>query len=123
MKKGQCARHDSSYERHGTQCLIANFEVATGKIISPTIGDSRTEEDFISHIKNTVKTDPKAEWIIILDQLNTHKSESLVRYVAQACNIEVDLGIKGKISAFIEYFNATMAKAFKWTYNGRPLKS
>ena len=96
LKKGLCARHDSSYELHGTHCLLANFEVATGKIISPTIGDSRTEEDFIIHIKNTVKTDPKAEWIIILDQLNTHKSESLVRYVAQACNIEVDLGIKGK---------------------------
>ena len=89
MKKGQCARHDSSYERHGTQCLIANFEVATGKIISPTIGDSRTEEDFISHIKNTVKTDPKAEWIIILDQLNTHKSESLVTHVTHVTILTV----------------------------------
>jgi transposase len=27
-----------------------------------------------------------------------------------------------RILAFIEYFNRTMAKPFKWTYKGRPLK-
>src|SRR3990167_10573558 len=43
-----------SYERHGTQCLIGNFEVATGRIISPTIGDTRTEQDFASHIEQTI---------------------------------------------------------------------
>ena len=46
MKPGRCERQDNEYKRHGTQCLIANFEVATGKIISPTIGDTRNEEDF-----------------------------------------------------------------------------
>jgi hypothetical protein len=30
-----------------------------------------------------------------------------------------DLG--EKIRAFIEYFNRTMAKPFKWTFTGRPL--
>ncbi len=29
--------------------------------------------------------------------------------------------LKVKIEAFIEYFNKTMAKPFKWTYQGRPL--
>jgi len=164
MKPNQCERHDSSYERHGTQCLIANFEVATGKVISPTIGDTRTED-------------------VILDQLNTHKSASLVEYVTKACELEIDLGEKGKngilkdmesrknflensehrirffytpkhaswlnqveiwfsilsarllkrlyseskealknkITSFIDYFNKTAAKVFKWTYKGRPL--
>jgi hypothetical protein len=26
-----------------------------------------------------------------------------------------------RILAFIDYFNQTMAKSFKWTYSGRPL--
>lgn len=31
--------------------------------------------------------------------------------------------LKERILAFIEYyFNRTMAKPFKWTYKGRPLK-
>jgi len=92
-------RQDNSYERHGTQCLIANFEVATGKILCPTIQDTRTEEDFKNHIEKIVNTDTnsKAKWIFVVDQLNTHKSESLVRLVAALCGLtELDLGVKGK---------------------------
>ena len=96
MTPGQVERQDSSYERHGTQCLIANFEVATGKVIAPTIGDRRTEDDFVNHIQNTIQTDPDAHWIFILDQLNTHRSESLVNLVAEKCAITEGLGIKGK---------------------------
>jgi transposase len=29
--------------------------------------------------------------------------------------------LKSKVLAFIEYFNRTMAKPFKWTYNGKAL--
>src|SRR3712207_2445578 len=45
---------------------------------------------------HTVASDPKAEWILITDQLNTHQSESLVKWVAQQCGIDTDLGIKGE---------------------------
>ncbi len=83
------------YERHGTQALIANFEVATGKIICPSVGDTRTEKDFVAHILQTVDSDPQGEWIFICDQLNTHKSEGLVRLVAQLCDVKEDLGKKG----------------------------
>jgi len=90
-------RQDNSYERHGTQCLIANFDIATGKIVSPTIQDTRTEKDFEVHIKETIDTDPEAKWIFVVDQLNTHKSESLVRLVAPLCGLtDLDLGVKGK---------------------------
>ena len=163
--------------------MIANLEVATGQCAAPTVSDTRKETDFADHIEQTIATDPEAVWIFIVDQLNTHKSESLVRLVANHCDLDVDLGVKGKsgilksmptraaflldeahrirfvytpkhtswlnqieiwfsilarrvlkrgnfstvnelrerILAFIDYFNKTMAKPFKWTYAGRPL--
>lgn len=96
MEPGKVEAVEHEYERHGTQVLIANFEVATGKVISPTVGDTRTEEDFATHIQTLVETDPQGEWIIICDQLNTHKSETLVRTVANICGIDEELGEKGK---------------------------
>lgn len=84
------------YKRHGTQALIANFEVATGKVICPSIGDSRTEKDFVAHIRATVNSDPQGKWVFICDQLNTHKSAELVKLVAELCGLEEDLGTKGK---------------------------
>jgi transposase len=183
MKPGLIELQEFEYQRNGTQCLIANLEVATGKVISPTIRKTRTEIDFAEHIENTFSIDPEGEWIFIVDQLNTHKSESLVKLVARHCQLNIDLGVKGKsgilrsmktraafltdeshrirfvytpkhtswlnqvecwfsilvrrllkrasfkseeelkqcILDFIDYFNKTMAKPFKWTYKGRPL--
>ena len=180
--KPTCIEHE--YSRHGTQVLIANLEVATGQCFMPTVSDTRTEADFAGHIDQTIATDPDGIWIFIIDQLNTHKSESLVRLVANQCDLKMDLGVKGKngvltsmqsraafladetdrirfvytpkhsswlnqieiwfsilarrilkrgnfstvnelrerILAFIDYFNKTMAKPFKWTYAGRPLQ-
>ena len=89
-------RVEYSYDRHGTLCLIANFEVATGKVIAPTIGPTRTQEDYLEHIKQTVETDNKGKWIFITDQLNTHKSESLVKWVAAQCNVNIDRKSSGK---------------------------
>ncbi len=182
-RPGLVERREFEYVRHGTQCLIANFEVATGRVIAPTVGPKRTEEDFVVHITQTVDTDPEAGWVFVTDRLDIHQSASLVRYVAEQCDMDVDLGEKGKhgilkstatraaflsepshrirfvytpkhaswmnqvelwfsilvrrllkrssfcsvddlrqrILAFIDYYNRTMAKLFKWTYAGRPL--
>jgi transposase len=176
-------RIEFEYRRHGVLCLIANFDVATGKVIQPTIGQTRTEEDFAAHIGRTVDTDPAATWIFVLHQLNTHKSEALVRLVAERCSIGDELGSKGvegiletmasrkrfledlahrirfvytprhaswlnqveirfsilsrralkrasfpsleslrqRLAEFIAYFNAVLAKPFRWTYKGKPL--
>ncbi len=183
VKPGWVARLEYEYERHGTLCLMANFEVATGQIIAPSVGPTRTEEDFLAHIQHTVATDPKGQWLFVVDNLNTHQSASLVQWVAQQCALDQDLGVKGRhgilksmatraafltdpghrirfvytpkhsswlnqveiwfsilvgrllkrasfkstedlhqaLVDFIDYFNATMAKPFKWTYAGKPL--
>lgn len=184
-RPGLTERIEFEYKRHGTLCLIANFDVVTGKAILPSLGPTRTEEDFARHIERTLDTDPDAVWIFVLDQLNTHKSEALVRLVAERCGINEDLGVKGeqgvletmatrkafledpnhririvytprhaswlnqveiwfsilskralkrasftslddlreRLLAFIEYFNAVLAKPFRWTYAGKPLQA
>ncbi|MFQ5795613.1 MAG: transposase [Candidatus Bipolaricaulia bacterium] len=183
MRPGQVALQEFEYVRHGTQTLIANFEVATGQVVAPSVGPTRTEADFVDHIEQTIETDPEGEWIVIVDRLNIHQSESLVKLVARRCGIKEELGQKGqsgilksmatraeflqdpshrirfvytpkhtswlnqielwfsilvkrllkrgsfgsveelreRIIAFIDYFNQTLAKPFKWTYKGRPL--
>lgn len=184
-RPGLIERVEFEYRRHGALCLMANFEVATGKVIAPTIGPTRTEQDFVAHIARTIDTDPEAPWVFVVDQLDTHKSEGLVRLVAGRCGITDDLGEKGKsgilrrmatrkefleernhrirfvytprhaswlnqveiwfsilarralkrasfaslddlkrrVLEFIKYFNAVVAKPFRWTYAGRPLQA
>jgi len=96
MKLGLVERPEYEYIRHGTLCLIANFNVATGEVVAPTLGPSRTEEDFAVHIAQTITTDPEAPWLFVVDQLNTHKSAALVHLVARTCGIAEDLGEKEK---------------------------
>ena len=97
MQSGQVERIEFEYKRHGTLCLIGNWDVVQGQMIAPTIRMTRTEEDFMWHIHHTIQTDAQAGWVIIVDNLNTHCSESLVRYVARLEGIdESTLGQKGK---------------------------
>jgi hypothetical protein len=181
-RPGKVKLLEFEYIRHGACCLIANWEVAVGQILAPSVLPRRTEQDFANHIANTIETDPEAGWIFLVDQLNIHKSASLVRLVAACCQLDIDLGVKGesgilqsmetrsaflsnpehrirfvyipkhtswlnqieiwfsilvrrllkhtsfksteelksRILAFIEYFNQTMAKPFKWKYQGEP---
>ena len=84
MIAGKPARIEFEYERHGTLTLIGNFQVTTGELIAPTIGPTRTEADFASHIEQTVATDPGASWVFVTDNLNIHCSETLVQVVAKA---------------------------------------
>ena len=97
MKPGQAERIDPEYERHGTTGIIASRNVATGEIIHPLVQPTRKEEDFVKHIELVVNTDLWGRHIFVADHLNTHLSESLVRFVANDEGIDrLSLGIKGK---------------------------
>ena len=96
MKEDRVERREFNYIRHGTQVLTGNLHLATGELINPTIADTRTEVDFAQHIEHLIQTDSQAHFIILCDQLNTHRSETLVRLIASMIGDDQDLGIKGK---------------------------
>jgi transposase len=96
MKPAKVERREFEYVRHGTQTLIAAFDVVTGKV-QGTVSDSRTEADYVAYLEALFATDEHAEgWKIICDNLNTHVSEGVVRLVARLCCIDEELGEKGK---------------------------
>lgn len=184
LAPGKVECREFEYIRHGTVSFIVNFAVASGQVATVTAGTTRTEADFARHIQRTVDGSPDViRWHFVVDNLNTHQSESLVRYVADESDLNIDLGakgergilasmatraaflsdpthrivfhytpkhaswmnqieiwfsilvrkllkrgnftsvadLKGKVLAFIAYFNQTMAKPFQWTYQGKAL--
>lgn len=98
MLPGHVLRREFEYIRHGTLSWFLNFDVATGQVIEPSWGPTRNEEDTLAHLQRLVQSDPHVpKWHIILDNVNTHQSEALVRWIAELEGIEPEtLGVKGK---------------------------
>jgi transposase len=97
LAKGKVERREFEYIRHGTSAVILSRDVVTGKLVAPWCGPTRTEEDFLAHVQGVVATCPEASrWHFVLDNLNTHQSASLVRWVAHCSGMTDDLGVKGR---------------------------
>lgn len=184
MMPGKVQRIEFEYIRHGTLAFILSRDVASGEVVEPYAGPTRTEADFLAHAQQVVASDPTAtRWHFVVDNLDIHRSASLVCWVAGESALDIDLGRKGKsgvlrnchsraaflsdpshrvvfhytpkhcswmnqieiwlsvlvrkllkrgaftsvehlkakVLEFIGYYNLTMAKPFKWTYQGKPL--
>ena len=94
-KGGRLHRMEFEYVRHGTTGLMGAVNVATGKMQAYQIQAERKEKDFVRFIDKLCGSVPSHDKIIILtDQLNIHKSESLVKWVAQQIGYTGDLGTK-----------------------------
>jgi hypothetical protein len=94
--KGRYQRKEFEYTRNGTTCLMAAVDVGAGNIVHQRLNPTRTEDDFAEFIKQTTGKFPVEDEVVILaDQLNTHLSESLVRWVAEQVAFEGELGKKG----------------------------
>ena len=98
LRPGQVEHREFEYIRHGTLAFIVNFDVATGQVGLVSCGPTRTEQDYLEHIQRTVASEPEVRrWNFVVDNLNIHQSESLVRFVAAGADLDQSLlGVKGK---------------------------
>ncbi len=96
-RPGQAAKEEFQYTRHGTICLTGNWHVVEGRLLAPTICETRDNDDFAQHIAQTIASDPATGWVFIVDNLNTHCGEPLVRLVAEQLGIDqASLGVAKK---------------------------
>ncbi|MEM6424988.1 MAG: transposase [Cyanobacteria bacterium P01_D01_bin.128] len=109
MKPGRCVRVEFEYIRHGTQTLIATLNVASGRIEQATVGDTRTEADLEAHLSTLLARVAEAPKIhLVMDCLNTHQSEAMVRLVNALEPQPLELGQKGK-SGILKSMDTRMA--------------
>jgi transposase len=93
-------RREFEYIRHGMLSWFLNFDVATGQVMEPSWGPRRGEEDCLTQLKRLIASSPERKrWHLMMDNLDIHRSESLVRWIAEMEGIEQEtLGVKGKRS-------------------------
>ena len=105
LAPGEVERREFEYIRHGARSFSISRDVVTGQIVEPYGGSRRTEADFLQHVEAVIASDRVAQrWHFVVDNpvsstgqaLDTHRSESLVRWVARESGLDLELGKKGK---------------------------
>ena len=95
MIPGKPKAIEFEYIRHGTTCLLGAWNIGKG-IITGFCNPTRTEMDFVDLIDQCMAEEPgKSKYHFVLDNLNTHQSESLVCFVSEMEGDGQDLGKKG----------------------------
>lgn len=68
---GRPGRYEFEYIRHGTQSLLAAFEIRTGKVLAHC-GPTRTAQDLRAFLEEVAAAFPEKRIIVIWDNLNIH---------------------------------------------------
>ncbi len=82
---GRPGRNEYEYIRHGTQTLIAAFDVRTGKVFG-RCGHTRSADDLIVFMENLAVLYPKGPVYIVWDNLNIHHGERWNQFNARHDN-------------------------------------
>jgi hypothetical protein len=98
MRPSHVLRCEFEDIRHGTLSWYFNLDVATGQMVEPSWGPTRGEQDCVAHLRRLVESAPEVKrWHLLMDNLDTHRSEALVRWVADLEGMEPEaLGKKGR---------------------------
>jgi hypothetical protein len=86
-KPGHTEKREFEYIRYGTRALLTTFSVPTGQVVWD-LGPTRTSVDWVKHLDHAASEHPsmkKYEWIV--DNLNTHWSLDVCRWVAERSSI------------------------------------
>ena len=83
-EKGEVEKIEQEYIRNGTTGLIASRNVSTGTDYCATDSADKNRRRFCKTHYEVIDLSPASKYIFVMDQLNTHKSESLVRLIAQS---------------------------------------
>jgi transposase len=79
---GHRPRLDFEYQRHGTRCLFACFNVGTGHVLGRCT-TTRTREDFLSFLDEVARAYRQSQVHLILDNLNTHRDTQQGAFMTQ----------------------------------------
>jgi transposase len=81
LRSGRARRHTHDYKRHGVMDLYAALEVATGNV-THKVTDSHTAADFLGFMNKVVRSYPKQELHVILDNSSAHGTPEVKQWLA-----------------------------------------
>jgi len=139
MRSGRASRHTHDYKRHGVVDLYAALEVATGRV-THRLSRRHTATDFLAFMRKVVRSYPRRELHVILDNSSSHGTPEVQAWLARhprvhfhytptsaswLNQVEGFFGILGKQSLSVTDFPSTGAlrshlRAYLRTWNRHP---
>lgn len=82
LRSGRASRHTHDYKRHGVLDLYAALEVATGKVTHQCT-ERHTAIEFLAFMKKVVRSYPRRELHVILDNSSTHSTPEVIDWLSR----------------------------------------